>query len=309
MTERITIATRQSKLALWQANFIREQLLAAHTGITVELLKITTKGDRWLQAPLSEVGGKGLFVKELERAILDGQADIAVHSAKDLPACLPDEFELPVIAYREAVEDVLVSTLGDLASLPHGAKVGTSSLRRKVQLLVQRPDLEISPIRGNVDTRLEKLHRGDFDAIVLAAAGLNRLQIDIDGCFTLSVDTCLPAPGQAALAIECRKDSTVLPLLAPLADPVVANCVLAERGISMGLGADCSLPIAALATYDEPTSSSNLMTLRALLASENGQHILRATCTGTDPEQMAATAIADLMHQGAAAVLTELKSA
>ncbi len=248
MSKTLTIATRESKLALWQAHFVREQLSAAHPDIEVKLLGMTTKGDQWLAAPLSEVGGKGLFVKELEVAMLEGRADIAVHSVKDLPAQMPPGFALPILAFRADVEDVLVSPKGSLADLPQGACIGSSSLRRKAQLLALRPDLDIRPVRGNVGTRLDKLDAGEYDAIVLAAAGLGRLEIQRDDLYVLDVDTCLPAPGQGALGIECRADADVLTLLAPLKDLNVARCVEAERGISAGLGADCSLPVAAYAT-------------------------------------------------------------
>ena len=303
MTDTIRIATRESKLALWQAHFIREQLLAAHPGLEVELLGMTTKGDQWLSAPLSEVGGKGLFVKELELAMLDGRADIAVHSVKDLPAELPADFVLPVIAYRANVQDVLLSAHGDLAALPQGARVGSSSLRRKSQLLALRADLEIRPVRGNVGTRLSKLDSGEYDALVLAAAGLERLRLERTDMHVLPVTTCLPAPGQGALGIECCADSRVLDLLAPLRDPLVEKCVLAERGISAGLGADCSLPVAALAT---PANAGDIE-LRALLGTPDGSRLLRATVQGSDPAALAEACVAELNAQGAAAILADLR--
>ena len=178
--DKIVIATRQSELALWQANFIRNELREVHPQLTIELLGITTQGDRWLGSPLSELGGKGLFIKELEHALLDGAADLAVHSVKDVPAQLPEEFVLPVLGFRDDVRDTLVSrTGGSLASLPRGARVGSSSLRRQAQLLVVRGDLNVLPIRGNVNTRLQQLDSGEYDAVVLAAAGLNRLASDL----------------------------------------------------------------------------------------------------------------------------------
>lgn len=303
MIDTIRIATRESKLALWQAHFIRDQLLAAHPGLRVELLGMTTKGDQWLAAPLSEVGGKGLFVKELELAMLDGRADIAVHSVKDLPAELPDEFVLPVIGYRANVQDVLLSRHGDLEALPRGAKVGSSSLRRKSQLLALRPDLDIQPVRGNVGTRLEKLDSGAYDAIVLAAAGLDRLEIFRDDVHPLSVEQCLPAPGQGALGIECCADAAVLELLAPLKDAAIERCVTAERGISAGLGADCSFPVAALAAQ---TAGEDIQ-MRALLGSADGTVLLQAAVRGSDPEVLAAEAIGQLNAQGAADVLAALR--
>ena len=303
MTDTITIATRESKLALWQANFVAAELRSAHPGLEVQLLGMTTKGDQWLSAPLHEVGGKGLFVKELEQAMLDGRADLAVHSVKDLPAQLPPGFALPVIAYRADVRDVLVTGLGDLSALPQGARVGSSSLRRKTQLLALRPDLDIQPVRGNVGTRLGKLDGGDFDALVLAAAGLERLALGREDLHPLSTGDCLPAPGQGALGIECREDERILALLEPLKDAAVERCVSAERGISAGLGADCSLPVAALATLD----AGGGMILDALLGDGDGTRLLRTRQRGDDPKALATAAVEDLYRQGAADVLTGLR--
>ena len=305
MIKKITIATRESKLALWQAHFVRDQLLAAHADLEVELLGMTTKGDQWLSAPLSEVGGKGLFVKELEQAMLQGHADIAVHSAKDLPAHMPDGFVLPVLAYRADVEDVLVSNHGDLHNLPQGAKVGSSSLRRKTQLLSMRPDLDVQPVRGNVGTRLQKLEEGQYDAIVLAAAGLDRLGISRSAWHTLDVGLCLPAPGQAALGIECLDNPEVLAVLAALEDQNVARCVSAERGISAGLGADCSLPVAALAK----ALDAETLELNALIGNADGSRILRSCVRGTDPHEISATAVDELRDQGADEILQQLRQA
>jgi len=303
MSDTLTIATRESKLALWQANFVRERLLAAHPGLNVELLGMTTQGDRWLSAPLSEVGGKGLFVKELEIAMLERRADIAVHSAKDLPARMPEGFKLPVLAYRDDVRDVLLSKSGDLGALPQGARVGSSSLRRRSQLLAQRADLEVVPVRGNVGTRIDKLDRGEYDAIVLAAAGLKRLGIHRDDAYVLDVDTCLPAPGQGALGIECRDDAQVLALLAPLQDDSTARCVAAERGISAGLGADCSLPVAAYALAD----AAGEIRLRALLGRADGSQIIRSSASGRDPATLADSVLQELYALGAQAMLAELR--
>ncbi|NIW85577.1 MAG: hydroxymethylbilane synthase, partial [Gammaproteobacteria bacterium] len=247
---RLVIATRQSQLALWQANFVSARLREAHPDLTVELLGITTRGDRWLSSPLAEVGGKGLFIKELEEALAAGRADLAVHSVKDVPAELPEGFAMPVIAYREDPRDVLVTRDGGiLAGLPAGARVGSSSLRRRSQLLARRPDLLIEPIRGNVDTRLRKLDDGEYDALVLAAAGLARLGLAGRASEYLATEVCLPAAGQGALGIECRwGDDRVHALLEPLEDPRVAACVSAERTVSAVLGADCTAPLAAHAT-------------------------------------------------------------
>lgn len=301
--EKLRIATRESKLALWQANFVRDRLIEAHPALTVELVGMTTKGDRWLDAPLSEIGGKGLFIKELEAAMLAGQADIAVHSVKDLPAQVPEGFALPVLAYRAAVDDVLISEHGDLHDLPSGAVVGSSSLRRQAQLLAARSDLQMRSIRGNVGTRLDKLTRGEYDAIVLAKAGLDRLQIDVAGQTILSHDMCLPAPGQGALGIECVQNSPALQLLEALKDTDVFRCVSAERGVSLGLGADCSLPVAAHATL-----AGEQVQLTALLASADGSRILKTQQAGMDPQAVAATAVEDLYRQGAQDILSELRS-
>ncbi len=307
MPDTLRIATRQSKLALWQAHFIADQLRAAHPDLTVELVGMTTKGDRWLNAPLSEVGGKGLFVKELEAAMLDGRADIAVHSAKDLPADMPEEFALPVIAFREDVRDVLVSVAGDLDALPAGARIGSSSLRRKAQLLAVREDLTVAPVRGNVDTRLGKLAAGEFDAIVLAQAGLNRLELTdalpAGSAYPLDPALCLPAPGQGALAIQCVADSEVAALLAPLADDAVERCVTAERGVSAGLGGDCSMPLAAHARID----GAGTVNLDARLCAADGTTIVRASGTGPDPEAVAGEVVAALLADGGEDVLASLR--
>jgi hydroxymethylbilane synthase len=302
MTRLLRIATRQSQLALWQANFIRDRLIEAHRDLEVRLVGLTTRGDKWLQSPLSEIGGKGLFVKELEAAMLDGEADIAVHSVKDLPAVLPSEFSLPVVGYREMVNDLLVGAT-DLSDLAEGARIGSSSLRRKAQLLALRPDLDVQPIRGNVDTRLRKLDDGEFDAIVLAAAGLRRLNVKRQDSVILSTDESLPAPGQGALGIETVANSGLEDLLGPLVDADAARCVRAERGISAGLGADCSLPIAAMAVPDGQS-----ITLSALVAAVDGSRIIRTQVQGDAPEQLAQTALDKLREQGAEEILLELRT-
>jgi len=301
----VTIATRESPLALWQAHHLRDQLQQAHAGLEVNIHGLTTQGDRWLQAPLSEVGGKGLFIKELEVAMLEGAADIAVHCIKDLPAELPDGFILPVVAYRAPVTDMLVGSVEGLDGLRHGAKVGSSSLRRKTQLLALRPDLNVMPIRGNVGSRLGKLDAGEFDAIVLATAGLQRLGIEREDCVELSIEQSLPAPGQGALGVECRADWPHLGLLEPLKDEQVALCIACERGVSLGLGADCSLPIAAYAELD---TNSDLR-LRALIGNADGTRILRSQAEGQDPQALAAEVVADLYAQGAQDILDSLSAA
>ncbi len=298
--ERVVIATRQSQLALWQAHFVQDQLRRAHPGLQVDLLGVTTQGDRWLQAPLAQVGGKGLFIKELEQALSEGRADIAVHSVKDVPAELPDGFALPVIGFREDVRDALVCRMAaGLRDLPAGARIGSSSLRRRSQLLLLRADLEIAVLRGNVDTRLKKLSDGEFDAIVLAAAGLRRLGLGEEISEYLGVDDFLPAPGQGALGIECRADDVrTLTLLQSLADDEVHARVSAERAVSAALGADCSAPLAAFAE-----AGDSGIRLRALLAAPDGSQALRAEATGNDPSALGVAVAESLIGQGAASIL------
>jgi hydroxymethylbilane synthase len=302
---RVRIATRSSALALWQANYIKHELEAAHRGLEVELVALTTSGDRWLSSPLSEIGGKGLFVKELEAAMMENRADLAVHSMKDVPAQLPDGFVLPVIAFRADVRDALVSAAAkSVDSLPDGARVGSSSLRRRAQLLARRPDLTVVPVRGNVNTRLDKLDRGDFDALLLACAGLERLGLTERIGQRIAVNDSLPAAGQGALGIECRADRhDLIALLAPLADASVAVCVRAERAVSGALGADCSLPIAAYATL-----SGRRIELDALLSDADGRHVLRAHVAGDDAEALGMAAAARLRSLGADAILDELRA-
>ncbi len=299
----LVIATRKSALALWQANFVKRELERYHAGLDVQLLGMTTRGDQWLNAPLRELGGKGLFIKELESALLSGEAHIAVHSLKDLPAIIPDEFTLGAVGYRADVHDVLVGVSGGIASLPQGARVGTSSLRRQSQLLAQRADLVVSPIRGNVGTRLDKLTNGEFDAIVLAAAGLDRLGVNLPVRSTLSLEDSLPAAGQAALGVECLAGAKeVLSLLLPLNDERVARCVATERLVSAGLGADCSMPVAAYAEI-----SGSEIRLRALLASADGRQILRAEAMGLEPATTAHQVVASLKAMGADDILRTLR--
>ena len=248
--QRMLIATRESRLALWQAGHVRD-LLARRFGLQVELLSMTTRGDQILDRALSKVGGKGLFVKELEVAIEEGRAHLAVHSLKDLPMHLPDGFVLAAVLQREDPRDAFVSRRFDsLAALPPGAVVGTSSLRRVVQLLALRPDLKIEPLRGNLDTRLRKLDEGGFDAIVLAAAGLNRLGLAARIRSTFEPSAMLPAAGQGALGLEVRADATGLRAqLAELIDPATWLAVHAERAVSRALGGSCSMPLAAHAVW------------------------------------------------------------
>ena len=300
----LRIATRKSRLALWQAEFVKAQLVRVHPQLKVELVGLTTKGDQWLSAPLSEIGGKGLFIKELESAVADGRADVAVHSMKDVPADLAPGFVVPVIGYRNEVRDVLVSERSrSVADLPTGARVGSSSLRRQAQLLARRSDLVVAPVRGNVNTRLDKLDAGEYDALVLAGTGLQRLGLADRIREFLSLDDSLPAAGQGALGVECSASRPdVIELLRPLNDHAVARCVGAERAVSRHLGADCSLPIAAYAVEVD-----GQLQMRALIANGSGSRVLRCVVAGGDPDVLGAQAAAELRRQGADEILDELR--
>lgn len=297
MSTTLKIATRKSALALWQANYIAEKILEVSEGISIELVEIVTNGDRWLDGPLHEIGGKGLFVKELELALVEGRADIAVHSVKDIPAVLPDDFYLPVLGFRDSCNDVLVGC-DKLDSLAQGAVVGSSSLRRKVQLQAIRPDLEIRNIRGNVGTRLKKLDDGDFDALVLAEAGLNRLNITREDKFVLPIEDCLPAPGQGALGIEMHKSNPRRDIVDSLRVPETYLSIESERMVSAGLGADCSMPVAALASVQGGTFA-----LEALIADSEGSKVLRAKAEGSNRDQVVSKILSDLFDLGAQDIL------
>ena len=301
--KRLVIATRQSRLALWQAGHIAERLRALHSGLAVELLPMTTRGDQLLDRRLDEVGGKGLFVKELELAMSDGRADLAVHSMKDVPAELPPGFVLGAITAREDPRDALVSArYGRLGEMPAGAVVGTSSLRRAAQLMERHPALAVRMLRGNVDTRLAKLDRGEYDAIVLAAAGLSRLGLAKRIRARLPVEESLPAPGQGALGIECLEArADVRAALAPLADAASARCVRAERAVSRALGGSCTVPLGAYAEMRDGKIS-----LRSLVAAADGRRVLRAASEGDDPEALGAAVAAALRAQGAEEILRAL---
>jgi hydroxymethylbilane synthase len=299
--KRLVIATRRSRLALWQAGHIKQRLEALHSGLAVELLPLSTRGDELIDRRLDQAGGKGLFVKELEQAMSDGRADLAVHSIKDVPAELPAGFDLAAITAREDPRDVLVSrSYKTLSQMPAGATVGTSSLRRSAQITERHPHLEIRLLRGNVDTRLAKLDRGEYDAIVLAAAGLERLGLAARATAHLELDEMLPAPGQGALGIECLAGRPeVAALLAPLADRDTTACVRAERAVSRALGGNCSLPLAAYA------ERSKELRLRALVASSDGRRVVRCDLVGGagDPEALGERAAAALRAQGAEEIL------
>jgi hydroxymethylbilane synthase len=312
MTRTLRIATRRSRLALWQAEHVKERLEALysapgalHPGLRVELVPLSTRGDELLDVSLAKAGGKGLFVKELELAMAEGRADIAVHSMKDVPAELPPGFLLAAVLAREDPRDAFVSlTHEDLAALPAGAVVGTSSLRRQAQIAARHPGLRIRPLRGNLDTRLAKLDRGDYAAIVLAAAGLKRLGLAARIRSTLSVEESLPAAGQAALGIECpgaRDD--LLELLGPLQDVNASACVRAERQVNLALGGSCTIPLGAFAEI-----SGGRMRLRALVASPDGTRTVRAE---GEAEMQAAEALgmrvaALLRERGAGEILAAL---
>lgn len=301
----LRIATRKSKLALWQAEFVKAELLKLHPELEVELVTFTTQGDIILDTPLAKIGGKGLFVKELEAAMLDGRADIAVHSMKDVPMEFPEGLGLTVICERETPTDAFVSNhYKRFEDLPQGAHVGTSSLRRQCQLLAARPDLKISSLRGNVQTRLGKLDAGEFDAIILASAGLIRLELQDRLTQQISDDISLPAGGQGAVGIECRMDDErTKALLAPLNHPQTAQRVTAERALNRRLQGGCQVPIACYATLD-----GDELLLRGLVGSEHGEQIIRTQITGAaqDAEMLGIQAAEDLLRQGAAEILSQV---
>jgi len=302
MKKKLVIATRRSRLAMWQAEHIKEKLEALHKGLQVELLPLSTRGDELLDRRLDDAGGKGLFVKELETALAAARADLAVHSMKDVPAELPPGFSIAAIPAREDPRDVLVSKrFASLAEMPAGGTIGTSSLRRSAQIVERYPALDIRLLRGNVDTRLAKLDRGDYDAIVLAVAGLKRLGLEARATARLSEDEMLPAPGQGALGIEClAAREEVVALLAPLADGSTTACVLAERAVSRALGGNCSLPLAAFAQ-----ANMDNMRLRALVASGDGRRVVRCELEGdiADPLALGERAAQELRRQGASEIL------
>jgi len=301
----LRIATRKSPLALWQANYVKQALELHHAGLQVELLAMSTRGDKILDTPLAKVGGKGLFVKELEQAMLEDRADIAVHSMKDVPMEFPEGLGLAVICEREDPSDALVSnTFNSFKELPLGAKVGTSSFRRQCQLREARPDLQIADLRGNVGTRLAKLDAGEYDAIILASAGLMRLEMSDRIRERLPYDTCLPAGGQGAVGIECRtQDLDTLKLLDCLHHNDTATRVVAERAVNGRLQGGCQVPIASFAVLEK-----DALYLRALVGNLDGSVIIRSELRG-DPhhsEQMGLTVAEDLLSQGAAEILAAL---
>jgi hydroxymethylbilane synthase len=301
---RIVIATRESRLALWQARHVRERLRAIHPEASVELLGITTHGDRVPEEPLSKIGGKGLFVKELETALLDGRADLAVHSLKDVPMVLPEGLALAAIMARENPFDAFVSNrFAGPDALPPGAIVGTSSLRRQAMLRAAWPHLEIRPLRGNLDTRLRRLDEGNFDAAILAAAGLIRLGLKERIRTVLPPERLLPAPGQGALGIEilaAREDAAAW--LAPLHDETTALCVRAERAFSRALGGSCRIPLGGHARI-----VGGELWLRGFIASVDGRRVLAGEARGRpgDGEALGDRLADELRSRGAGALLDE----
>lgn len=290
---RLVLATRESALAMWQAEHIRARLRALYPACEVALLGMTTQGDAIVDQPLAQVGGKGLFIKELEIAMIDGRADLAVHSLKDVPMEVPDAFTLAAITEREDPRDALVSNRYlDLDQLPGGARVGTSSQRRQAQLRERDPLLQIEMLRGNVHTRLRKLDEGQYDAIILAAAGLKRLGLADRIASLLDPEVSLPAVGQGALAIECRADrSDVIAALAPLADTATTLASTAERAFSRALAGNCYTPLAAYAVFRHDE-----LWLRGLLASRDGSEVMR----GERSAPVANAAAADALGQALA---------
>ncbi|EXJ17046.1 hydroxymethylbilane synthase [Imhoffiella purpurea] len=305
MSNSIRIATRKSPLAMWQAEHTAALLKARYPDLAIEIIGMTTKGDKILDAPLAKVGGKGLFVKELEQGMLEGQADIAVHSMKDVPVDFPEGLHLAVIMEREDPRDAFVSNKYEkIEDLPQGACVGTSSLRRQCQIADRRPDLRIEPLRGNVNTRLAKLDAGDYDAIILAAAGLVRLGFEDRIRSRIETGLSLPAIGQGAIGIECRsEDPRVNDLIAPLHHLDTADRVLAERGMNARLNGGCQVPIAGHAVLD-----GDRLFLRGLVGSPDGSRMLRAELEGprSEAESIGTRVAEDLLSQGADEILSAL---
>ncbi len=306
MTQEILrIATRKSPLAWWQAEHVAARLQDLHPGLQVELVGMTTQGDKILDTPLAKIGGKGLFVKELEQGMMEGRADLAVHSMKDVPVELPEGFQLGAILEREDPRDAFVSsTYEHIDTLPRGARLGTASLRRQAQIACRRPDLQILSLRGNINTRLAKLDAGDYDAIVLAASGLKRIGLGDRIQAELTPEQSLPAIGQGALGIECRQnDGRVEALIAPLIHEQTAVCVRAERAMNHRLNGGCQVPIAGYAELTE-----NGLRLRGLVGAVDGSILYRAEREGpVDQAEVLGLAVAEeLLGQGAAEILDSL---
>lgn len=301
----IRIATRKSPLALWQAEFVRDSLLRRNPDLRIELVKMTTQGDKILDTPLAKVGGKGLFVKELEQGMLRGEADLAVHSMKDVPVELPAGLHLAAICEREDPRDAFVSNnYTEFAQLPHSARVGTSSLRRQSQIRASRPDLQIFDLRGNVNTRLAKLDAGDYDAIILAVAGLKRLGFEQRIRTSIAPEISLPAIGQGAVGIECRSDDPrINGLLAALNHPATRICVEAERSMNLRLQGGCQVPIGGYAVL-----GNGELWLRGLVGSPDGARIVRGEVRGPGSKaaELGVALANDLLARGAGEILKEV---
>lgn len=306
MKNHIIIGTRGSQLALWQANWVKAALIGKHPGLSVDLLIIKTKGDKITDVPLAKVGGKGLFVKEIEEAISDRRVDLAVHSMKDMPADIPEGLCISAVPERESPEDVLISKHGLLLSqLPKGARIGTSSLRRSAQIKHLRPDAEIVSLRGNLDTRLKKLETEDFDAIILAAAGVKRLGLEARITQYLDAAMMLPAVGQGALCIESRKDDAeVLPIIAALDDPPTRTVVMGERAFLNRLEGGCQVPIAAHGKIE-----NNRFVISGLVSDLDGKIIIKDTMSGSlsESESVGIQLAEILLSRGAGQILDTLK--
>ncbi|MGE5523557.1 MAG: hydroxymethylbilane synthase [Rhodospirillaceae bacterium] len=302
---RIVIASRESALAMWQAEHIQGRLRQLYPATEVAIVGMTTQGDRELGVSLATIGGKGLFIKELEDALMRGTADLAVHSLKDVPMHLPEGFTLAAITQRADPRDAFVSArYGALADLPSGARVGTSSLRRESQLRARYPHLDVQPLRGNVQTRLRKLDEGTYDAVILAAAGLKRLGLAERITSVLTPEESLPAVGQGALGIECRSDrADITALLAPLNDPTTAHCVTAERALSRALTGSCAVPLAGYADMHEGE-----LRLRGYVGAPDGTRAVRGEMRAAPEaaERLGQQLAEDMMRRGAADILAAL---
>jgi hydroxymethylbilane synthase len=306
----VRIATRKSALALWQAEYVKAKLEHFHDDVVVELVPMTTKGDIILDTPLAKVGGKGLFVKELEVAMLEDRADIAVHSMKDVPVEFPEGLGLEVICPREDPRDAFVSnTIKSFNELPQGAIVGTSSLRRQCQIKALRPDLVIRDLRGNVNTRLKKLDAGEYDAIILAAAGLIRLEMPERIAEFIAPEIMLPANGQGAVGIECRiNDESIKALLAPLEDQETRIRVLAERAMNRALQGGCQVPIGSYAVLVDSEQGEKTIHLRGLVGATDGSQIIESEVSGAliDAELLGEQLAQTLLSQGADTILQQV---
>ena len=305
MKKILRIATRKSALALWQANHVQALMLEAHPDIEIELVKIVTQGDRILDRPLAEIGGKGLFLKELERAMLDGEADLAVHSMKDVPASMADGLVLDAVLPRANPYDALVSRNAQrLVDLPAGSRIGTSSLRRKSQLLALRPDLEVADLRGNVDTRLKKLDEGQYDAIILACAGLERLGLGERITETLKMPDWLPASTQGIIGLQCREDDAATrALIEPLADSDTMVVACAERAVARVLEATCQVPLAVHAVLD-----GGMVRLKSMISTPDGKQSIQAAGEASTSQavELGERVAADLLKNGAGKIITAL---